>query len=92
MTDERFAAYEAKCACEARLRAEILPRNTGVLFDALAAAGIAVVTVTFDGCGDSGQFEAPSGFGARQRAARPARHPDHREVPRDNQDENAPSD
>jgi hypothetical protein len=41
-----------------------MPHNTGVLFDALAAAGIAVVTVTFDGCGDSGQFEAPSGCGA----------------------------
>ena len=64
MSDKQFAAYEAKCAAAARLAAEILPGNKKVLFDALAAAGIELVTVAFDGCGDSGQFEEPAGFDA----------------------------
>lgn len=39
-------------------RAEtLLPLNKSNLFDALAAAGITRVVVTFDGCGDSGQIE-----------------------------------
>ena len=41
------------------LRLQVLARNKAVLFSALRAAGIAVVTITFDGYGDSGQFEAP---------------------------------
>ncbi len=36
---------------------ELLPANKTALFDALAAANITVVVVTFDGCGDSGQIE-----------------------------------
>ncbi len=64
MNDSQFAAYEARCVTAARLKAKILPHNKQVLFDALSAAGIAVVTVAFDGCGDSGQFEAPSAFAA----------------------------
>ena len=35
----------------------IRPDNKTVLFDALAQAGITIVVVTFDGCGDSGQIE-----------------------------------
>ena len=35
----------------------LLPANKNVLFNALAAAGITTVTVTFDGYGDSGQIE-----------------------------------
>lgn len=43
---------------EHNLRAEALrPANKAALFDALAAAGITQVIVTFDGCGDSGQVE-----------------------------------
>jgi hypothetical protein len=64
MSDIQFAAYEAKCATAARLGAEILPHNKQVLFDALAAAGIDVVTIGFDGSGDSGQFEAPMAYDA----------------------------
>jgi hypothetical protein len=64
MSDTRFAAYEAKCATAARLSAEILPHNKQVLFEALAAAGINIATIAFDGSGDSGQFEAPLGYGA----------------------------
>ena len=67
MIDAQFAAYEAKCAVAAKLRAEILPHNKQVLFDALAAAGIVVVTFGFDGSGDSGQFDAPVGFDAENR-------------------------
>ncbi len=36
---------------------EVLPTNKRALFDALAAAGIEIVTVSFDGYGDSGQIE-----------------------------------
>ena len=64
MTDLQFAEYEARCETAARLRAEILPHNKQVLFDALASAGIDTVTIEFDGSGDSGQFEAPAGFDA----------------------------
>ena len=62
MNDSQFAAYQARCATVARLKSEILLHNKQVLFDALSATGIAIVTVGFDGCGDSGQFEAPSAF------------------------------
>jgi hypothetical protein len=48
----------------AKLEAQILPGNKQVVFDALAAARIAVVNVTFDGSGDSGQFEELVGFTA----------------------------
>jgi hypothetical protein len=64
MNDSQFAAYEAKCAAAARLGTEMLPHNKNALFDTLAAAGIDLVTVAFDGYGDSGQFEAPAGFDA----------------------------
>src|SRR5271165_1957178 len=67
MSDAQYAAHEAKCAAAARLGAEILPHNKQVLFDALAAAGINVVTIGFDGCGDSGQFDSPMGFDAENR-------------------------
>jgi hypothetical protein len=36
---------------------ELLLGNKAVLFDALAAAGITTVVVSFDGYGDSGQIE-----------------------------------
>src|SRR6202161_2098012 len=41
----------------ARIASEVLLANKTALFDALAAAGITTVVVTFDGCGDSGQIE-----------------------------------
>lgn len=37
--------------------AQLLPANKAALFDALARHAIATLTVTFDGCGDSGQIE-----------------------------------
>ena len=36
---------------------ELLPSNKTALFEALAAANITIVVVTFDGYGDSGQVE-----------------------------------
>jgi hypothetical protein len=42
----------------ARTTNELLPTNKKALFDALDAAGITTVVVSFDGCGDSGQIEA----------------------------------
>ena len=41
-----------------------MPRNKAALFEALAAAGINLVVITFDGCGDSGQMEQVGAFGA----------------------------
>jgi hypothetical protein len=63
MSDNQFAAYEAKCAAMAALEAEHLPANKASLFNALAAAGIATVIVGFDGYGDSGQIETIDAFG-----------------------------
>lgn len=51
-----WARIEAEAAARTELAAEALPLNKAALFDALAAAGITVVIVTFDGCGDSGQI------------------------------------
>lgn len=57
MYEDTFLAYEAKCRRLAALREQILPHNKAVLFGAFATAGVAVATIDFDGCGDSGQFE-----------------------------------
>jgi hypothetical protein len=52
-----FAAWDGK-ERDYRNRADgLLPANKTALFDALAAASITVVVVTFDGYGDSGQIE-----------------------------------
>ena len=52
-----WAQIEAQHTARARLAVKALPANKAALFDALAAAGIASVLVTFDGGGDSGQIE-----------------------------------
>jgi hypothetical protein len=49
--------WDAKRAALDRLHAELQPQNQAALFDALAAAGITLIVVTFDGYGDSGQIE-----------------------------------
>ncbi len=64
MNDDRSAAYDAKWAAFRRLEEEILPGNKQAIFDALVAAGIQIVTVDFDGCGDEGRLEEPVGFDA----------------------------
>jgi hypothetical protein len=49
--------YEAKQKEYDRLTAEAMIRNKTAVFDALAAAGISAVTVTFDGESDNGQIQ-----------------------------------
>ena len=49
--------WDAKRAAQDRLHAELQPRNQAASFDALAAAGVTLIVVTFDGYGDFGQIE-----------------------------------
>ena len=49
--------WETKRAEHERRHAELRPDNKTAVFDALAAAGITIVVVAFDGHGDSGQIE-----------------------------------
>jgi hypothetical protein len=49
--------WETKRAEHERRSAELRPGNKTTVFDVLAAAGVTVVIVTFDGYGDSGQIE-----------------------------------
>ena len=49
--------WETKRAAQDELHAELQPLNKTALFDALAAAGVTHVVVSFDGYGDSGQIE-----------------------------------
>jgi hypothetical protein len=55
--DSGQSDWEAKRAAQDQLHAELQPLNKAALFDALAAAGITHVVVSFDGYGDSGQIE-----------------------------------
>ncbi|MBD3772288.1 MAG: hypothetical protein IE921_01750 [Rhodobacteraceae bacterium] len=52
---ERFSQWEADAA-------KLVPENKVRLFARLASAGITLVTVTFDGYGDSGQIEDVAAF------------------------------
>ncbi|MGJ0454326.1 MAG: DUF6878 family protein [Methylocystis sp.] len=52
-----FTALDQKNREHARIADELLLANKTALFDALAAAAIDIVTVVFDGYGDSGQIE-----------------------------------
>jgi hypothetical protein len=56
--DDANSDWETKQAALERLYAELKPRNKTVLFDALAAAGVTHVVVSFDGYGDSSQIES----------------------------------
>jgi len=49
--------WNAKRAAQDRVHAKLQSQNRAVLFDALAAAGVTLIVVTFDGYGDSGQIE-----------------------------------
>jgi hypothetical protein len=55
--DPPIPDYDAKSALYNRLADEATTRNKAAVFDALAKAGIVIVTITFDGCSDSGQIE-----------------------------------
>lgn len=52
-----FAAWDQKERDHTSRADNLLPANKTTLFDALAAARITIVIVTFDGYGDSGQIE-----------------------------------
>jgi hypothetical protein len=56
-TDSLSSDWEAKRAAQDRLHGELQPQNKAALFDALTAAGVTHVVVSFDGYGDSGQIE-----------------------------------
>lgn len=66
-----WAQIEAQHAARARLTEEVLPANKAALFDALAAAGITAVVVTFDGGGDSGQIESVDAYAGERSAELP---------------------
>jgi hypothetical protein len=49
--------WDTKSAAQEQLHAELQPLNKTTLFQALSAAGVTLVIVSFDGYGDSGQIE-----------------------------------
>ncbi len=53
-----FAAWDRREREHLSRADDVLPANKTALFDALAAANITIVVVTFDGYGDSGQIES----------------------------------
>ena len=53
-----FPDFFAQQRERARLEADLRPANKTALFGALAAAGVSLVSVAFDGSGDSGQIES----------------------------------
>ncbi len=55
--DTANSNWETTQANYDRLHAELQPHNKAALFKAIAAAGVTLVVVSFDGCGDSGQIE-----------------------------------
>ncbi|SNS94869.1 DUF6878 family protein [Sphingopyxis indica] len=61
---QRFSQWEADAA-------KLVPENKARLFACLASAGITLVTVTFDGYGDSGQIEDVAAFIGDQPAELP---------------------
>ncbi|HXW70986.1 MAG TPA: hypothetical protein VEK34_06065 [Methylocella sp.] len=58
VVDSAPSDWETNRAAQERLRAELQPLNKAALFDALMAAGVTLVIVSFDGYGDSGQIES----------------------------------
>ncbi len=61
---QRFSQWEAGAT-------KLVPENKARLFACLASAGITLVTVTFDGYGDSGQIEDVAAFIGDQPAELP---------------------
>ena len=57
VTTPHYEACQKKARDRDRLAGEALVTNKTALFDALSAFHVAIVTVRFDGCGDSGQIE-----------------------------------
>ncbi len=70
-TTVAFNDYFAQEAARDRRRAELLPANMAVVFNALASVGIVNVIVVFEGCGDSGQIESTDAQDATGEVALP---------------------
>lgn len=69
--NESNPAFDAKAWLEkndeySARAAGVRPQNKTALFDLLAQHGIATVTVTFEGCGDTGQIESLDLTGDRE--------------------------
>jgi hypothetical protein len=71
-TTAALADWGAPIRDHARRIAETRPANKAALFDALGHAGITLVTVTFDGYGDSGQIEGIEAFAGDNAVALPS--------------------
>jgi hypothetical protein len=69
-----IADWDAKQAAYDRLNAELLPRYKAMLFNALAAASVTAVVVSFDGYGDEGQIKNIEVKAGEQVVAMPAEH------------------
>ena len=59
--DARMADYDRKWDRFRERRSAVFPHPKAAIFDALEAAGIAHVTIEFEGSGDSGQMEQATG-------------------------------
>ncbi len=57
MPSPDFADWSREQDDHDRIATELRTVNKATLFDALSAAGLTIVTVSFDGYGDSGQIE-----------------------------------
>jgi len=57
VVDSAPSDWETKRAAQDRRHAELQPLNKAALFEALTAASVTLVVVSFDGYGDSGQIE-----------------------------------
>lgn len=72
-----MAAILARMAESEAAAATLIPANKASLFALLASAGITLVTVAFDGCGDSGQIEDIASFRGDELSALPAGTVEH---------------
>jgi hypothetical protein len=67
-----IAAFQAEYSKLARYREERMATLKSAVFDALAAAALTIVTVTFNGYGDSGQIETIEAKIGEESAALPS--------------------
>ena len=64
--------FAAEYALHQQTVAETNLFNKTVVFDALSSTGITSITVTFDGCGDSGQIDDITAYAGEQETEFPA--------------------
>jgi hypothetical protein len=64
--------FAAEYVLHTKTVAEANAFNKTVVFDALSHTGITGITVTFDGCGDSGQIDAVTAYAGEQQTEFPA--------------------